>query len=1103
MFTPPVVFLGPTFHAVRAAAVRRFSANPEDVLVLANTPAASQNWRGVLREQTQGIWQPKFFALEDWFLENATLITEKQWVTSADRRFLLRAILPALRPRLKVLHRLSGSNDLVRQLDLLIADLRHAVQENFHFGGDWGDDLQLTVAEYNRRLGESNATDIENAPRLWAESSAQMESEAASNSTIVFDQIVAPSPSQWRGISALAAGERSTLVVLVAPWIEAAADWNEIISQVAGTSLENVLALWKSSGAEVQFVPEEIAPSRRGAIHALLKHRAAPPPANVTLTAAHTSRDEIERIADHLKSTASRALELEKATLVLPDPASYVSVLEPEFQARGLPFEVLRARPHSSYPLVARVLRLLALHGSDWTLNEIADLFGDGLLQLCSEENEARQSLDIHRLRDACFKANLNAILDNNDCLQRLQNSQKEFDRSLENDLHCIQKLRDKSEELSNARSANAWREAVFEMLDLTLSHLWDEDQGQPVEARTQLTILLRAVENVAARAECWLGKEWLQGNNRDANFWLDCLRLELESAKNRLDSDEEIGACLPVVSPFSLLSHVPRLVYLAGLSEGAWPSPEISGTLLSRHRNELAPLRAHRPDATQMALYQLALCLGEAEEIHLLHPVLQSGREVLRSPLLEDIAICWGELPELPRPNLPTSRARLLETLGVWLQSATLESLTLSPSLREILSTMQTDSARLDALLRISRERNSDDIIGTYDGALGERGAELLQTLPGEWRTLSATSLKTYARCPLRSFFQKVLRLEVGTSLSDDLSAADSGDLIHKILERFAREYSVPLDSGSVGEAWFKLQNIARYEVEQRPLRPILREVELLHLIGQSTATPAGVLGQMLLAEIAQQKGEMEKPAFSQPLVPIHKMENLTPPALADGVEIPFEFDIHIEKNSLHLTGRMDRVLRSRDGTMLAIVDYKTQAPGTLPNFYHANWGLDFQLPLYLLATRSLLRAWLQNRGGSTPMPILAATFFALREARWQNSLGESDTLGRNQTKTGPGAISQSHGKELEPEIFQAWLDISEKRLAFIADLLAGAQFNLSFLKAEEAGCSYCDYRTICRRDDALAARRLEVAHEKAAAGQNDVYVPRPLLRDAARDKK
>ena len=1101
---PPVVFLAPTFQAARRAAARRFPANTEEVVILALTPAVSQSWRKALRAENQAIWQPRFFALDDWFLEAATLSTEKQWATSADRRFFLRAILPDLRAQLKVLHRLSGSNDLVRQLDGLIADLRHAHQENFQFGGDWGEDLQLIIEEYNRRLSEANATDIENAPRIWAENFALHQNENIRDATIVFDQIIAPSPSQWRGILELAAREGSTLVTLVAPWVERADHWDEINAQVAGTALENICALWQSCGAQIEFVEAKISSSRRNAIGALLDHRAALAPEGVTLTAAHNARDEARRIADHMRAGIENLAELENVILVLPDAARYAPLLESEFPAHGLPYKVKPARPHSSYQVVKGVLPLLALGGGEWTLNAITDLFGDGMLRLCCFENQSQHSLDIHRLHKACLTANLDTLRDHEDCLQRLRNSQKVWDAALENDLRCIQNLRAAGEKISRARVATSWRDAVFEMFDLTLSHLWDEVQTHHVNARSQITALMRAIENVAARAEIWPENESQNSALRDADFWLDCLRLELESATIPLNGEEENGVSLSVAGPFSLLHHVPRVVYFAGLSEGAWPAPGVSGTLLSRHRNELAPLSAHRPDAMQMALYQLALCLGEADAIHLLHPQSDDGRERLRSPLLEDIAICWGELPQLPRCEIPTSRAQFLETLGAYFQAENSELVgtQLSQSLRDALLETSTDAAHLQTLLRISRERNSDQMIGIYDGALGARGADLMQTLHGGWRKLSATSLRTYARCPLRAWFKTVLRLEPGATHEDDFSALDTGSLVHKIVERFARECPVSLTQQNAGEAWFVMQKIARYEVGILPQRPILQEAELRRLIGNDSKIPGGQMGKMLVAEIEQHENLMTLPAFAKPLLPLDEIEKQMPPILGDGIEVEWNYQIARE-NPIHLTGKMDRILSSSDGEILAVIDFKTSAPANLPTFNDVNWGLDFQLPLYLLATRSLLRAWHSTSEGSTPFPRLAASFFALRQSRWQNALGETATLGRRPTKSGPGKQkSQANSEEFEPEIFHAWLDAAENRLAWIGDLLAGAQWNLSFLEAEDAGCNYCDFRTLCRRDDALAARRLKVAHEKFVAGQQDVYLPRPLLRDAKQDR-
>lgn len=70
---------------------------------------------------------------------------------SPDRLFLLRDVLAGVRSQLGPLRALSGTSELLRQLDLLIADARRSNVTHLPPGGDWGADLSLVWDAYTLR----------------------------------------------------------------------------------------------------------------------------------------------------------------------------------------------------------------------------------------------------------------------------------------------------------------------------------------------------------------------------------------------------------------------------------------------------------------------------------------------------------------------------------------------------------------------------------------------------------------------------------------------------------------------------------------------------------------------------------------------------------------------------------------------------------------------------------------------------------------------------------------------------------------------------------------------------------------------------------------
>jgi hypothetical protein len=1108
----PVVLLAPTLNAVRRAAAQHFSSH-KNTLLLGNARGIARGWRAVLRgsDFSAQSFLPHFVSLQDWFVEAATLSESPLWSTPDDRRFLLRSMLPELRPKLKILHRLCRSNDLVRQLNLLVADLRRSGHETFRFGGDWGDDLQLIVREYNARLRERGAVDIECAPAIWAQNPKLLPEN--SSECVVFDQILAPSPTQWNAMQALGAQAGSTLVTLVLPTLEnQTQSWDDVTIQAANTALERVLWLWRDAGAQLEIISPEIEISeKQNALHALFSYRQCQSPAHVDLTAAFAPRDEMERVASHVRAACRAPQDLEERALVLPDAAAYAGILAPACEAHGVPIYTHRARPHASYPLITRLLKLLQLQESDWELDIIADLFGDGLLRLCSDE-VGGETLDIQRLRAACFASRLDVLRDENECFERLlkkNEAGETLDSELARDLACITRLRRSATRLHAASEAKKWQSEIFALLEMTLGHLSSRAGSTPGAdyALRQWEAFADAVDKVSARFLRWQSSR-AQNENREAgsfaNLAFDCLRLELESATTSLE--EKNGAALEVISPRQLLNDVPREVYFAGMTESAWPAFGAPGTLLSRHRNELAGLRAHEIEPTQMARYQLALAVVEAEAVHLLHPTREAGREILRSPILEDIALCWQDLPALQRPCVPTSRADLLRALGAWCKLGARQLLSSQslPSLRAALQIAGIEDADFSLQMRIHRERTGAQSLGIYDGALGESGALLLREIAvllgedSETPRLDASRLRIYAQCPLKFFYRYVLKLHAPLVWQDELRGEQSGKLVHDIIEEFFKRSALPFTSENEGELWFLLRRIALEKLAAESLRPMLREIEARRLIGATPRSPGGMLGTMLLAEIAQNSGAEKKPAFAAPLVPLVQADVAFPPSFKHGVEL----ELPLRISGTKIQARLDRVSVSPDGKVLAITDYKTQWPGGLPQFSQANWGFDFQLPIYLLAVRAQWRAWNETTDGSTPMPFLCAAFFALRDGKWTNGFGQYGTLGRNQTQKGVGAICHSKGAELDAAVFNLWLDKIGERIIGIGELLRAGQFNITIQDRDTAGCNYCDFQTICRRNEAVTNERLNAAYDRLQRFGPEIYLPLPIVREGALKK-
>src|SRR5205823_1751319 len=104
--------------------------------------------------------------------------------------------------------------DLIRQIDLLIADLRRADCQRVPGGGDWSRDLQTILDAYDARLRATGGTDIECAPALFAQHCQRLRQWPA---TVVLDGLLTLPPVLGQALRALGERVPQTIITLVAP----------------------------------------------------------------------------------------------------------------------------------------------------------------------------------------------------------------------------------------------------------------------------------------------------------------------------------------------------------------------------------------------------------------------------------------------------------------------------------------------------------------------------------------------------------------------------------------------------------------------------------------------------------------------------------------------------------------------------------------------------------------------------------------------------------------------------------------------------------------------------------------------------------------------
>jgi RecB family exonuclease len=288
--------------------------------------------------------------------------------------------------------------------------------------------------------------------------------------------------------------------------------------------------------------------------------------------------------------------------------------------------------------------------------------------------------------------------------------------------------------------------------------------------------------------------------------------------------------------------------------------------------------------------------------------------------------------------------------------------------------------------------------------------------------RPVSATRFETYAECPRRFLFDRVLGISARV-LPEDLwriEARDRGSLVHAVLEQYVLE---------------------RIDGAPRSLERLLTIAEGF----LDEAAAGGMVGKDLLWRLDRAAIERDLRMFHAEegdLVPLAaefafgEEEDGPPPVvvtLGDGRAVRFR-------------GRADRVDRARDGAIV-VSDYKTgrQASLTRLSSDPLVGGRKLQLPLYAMAAR-------QQFGGDAPVRARYWLVSAERTAASFN-VELTDELAEHF-----GAVVEQIATAVDAGLFPG---------------IPGAPREGGF-----DGCSWCDFDRVCpaTRDRQWAAKRTSV---------------------------
>jgi ATP-dependent helicase/nuclease subunit B len=327
-----------------------------------------------------------------------------------------------------------------------------------------------------------------------------------------------------------------------------------------------------------------------------------------------------------------------------------------------------------------------------------------------------------------------------------------------------------------------------------------------------------------------------------------------------------------------------------------------------------------------------------------------------------------------------------------------------------------------------------------------------------------SVTEFERYAQCPYQYFAKHILQLREPDDQQFGLKALDVGSVLHRILYRFYRTIldqegsqigqfrTVRLNPTAYNRYRQMLIEVATVEFERLRYSHPLFALETELLLG--TTNLRGLLEQWLDRELERYANGWEyDPALFELEFGMHSHygEQLQPP-----VEL---------SHSIRLRGKIDRIELARRGNRwhVLIADYKRRELNVTNKLIKD--GYHFQMPLYMLAARTILHEYLGDE------PVLDGGIYYILQPKEEDAIPLAMPCDANQF-----ARSQSNKSSrvvANHEELTSLLDLALQHAERIVTQIRGGQFPV--MPRDSEVCKNCAYSSVCRirqlRDDGLTA--------------------------------
>jgi len=394
---------------------------------------------------------------------------------------------------------------------------------------------------------------------------------------------------------------------------------------------------------------------------------------------------------------------------------------------------------------------------------------------------------------------------------------------------------------------------------------------------------------------------------------------------------------------------------------------------------------------------------------------------------------------------------------------------------------------SRLDSLLG---NVCSDEQLGELGSAVyrainydnrAELDKDVVAELFGECVKSSATRLSSFAACPYQYFARYVLELKEREEFK--LEPLDLGNFYHRVLDALLKklceenkDFATVEDKELLGLLNEQISNFIRTDAFISHFSQ--HSAHNMYIINSA----AEVLEDCVLA-IAQ----MVRAGGFRP-----KLSEVSFGQVRDTQDTIGKYEIALpDKRLLSLNGKIDRLdIAEHDGKKIAAVfDYKRRGMSfSWSKFYY---GLDMQLPIYMLAVRNAAGSKTKNAVGAFYMPVetvigqAALDELSQRQEKFEykaRGILNGEYYLQLDAAAGSGwgrfynfRISSKDGQygdygksgALKPEDFDKVLEYAEHRIVELAGKILSGKIQVSpYRLGTMSPCGYCKYKPVCRFD-------------------------------------